>query len=171
MKVPNDDEIDKRVKVLAEVLSARRQTMATAESCTGGWIAKVCTDQPGSSAWFNGGLVTYTNDLKQHLLGVPPDDLMQFGAVSEPVVRAMVDGACRWAKADWAVAVSGIAGPDGGTADKPVGTVWLSWGRGEQVIARCEYFSGNRDEIRRQAVVKALQGLIEQVSAVDANGP
>lgn len=165
MKVPSDDEINDQARRVAEALVACGETMATAESCTGGWVAKVCTDLSGSSAWFTGGFVTYSNDLKHQLLGVTEADLELHGAVSEPVVRAMVAGACRAANSDWAVAVSGIAGPSGGTVEKPVGTVWYSWGTTEQTQARCELFSGNRDDVRRQAVKAVLQALYSDVIA------
>ena len=139
--------------------------VATAESCTGGGIAAAITDVPGSSSWFEYGLVTYANRAKESLLGVPRDLLIKEGAVSEPVVRAMVLGALRISSADLAVAVSGIAGPDGGGPDKPVGTVWFSWARrgsGEsQVKTLRREFSGDRRAVRAQTVLCALEGLIE----------
>ena len=134
--------------------------LATAESCTGGWIAKVITDVAGSSEWFDRGFVTYSNESKQEMLQVSSKALDQHGAVSQPVVEQMVEGALLNSKADTAVAVSGIAGPGGGTEEKPVGTVWLAWGRkGSATRSICRHFPGNRDEVRMQTVIAALQGL------------
>jgi nicotinamide-nucleotide amidase len=150
---------------LAEHLLSQRRQLVTAESCTGGWIAKACTDLPGSSQWFRGGAVAYTNELKTALLGVQPRTLAEAGAVSEATVREMAVGALERLGGDVAVAVTGIAGPDGGTPDKPVGTVWFGWAyrsaAGIDVRARRHCFDGNRDEVRRQAVATALQGVLE----------
>lgn len=149
---------------LAVVLLRTGRQLVTAESCTGGWVAKVCTDVPGSSGWFRGGAVAYHNDLKVGLLDVNPATLEREGAVSEAVVREMAAGALERLGGDVAVAVSGIAGPDGGTADKPVGTVWFAWARreatGTVVRARVEHFEGDRDAVRRQAVRGALEGVL-----------
>ncbi|MEP4486972.1 MAG: CinA family nicotinamide mononucleotide deamidase-related protein [Halioglobus sp.] len=123
--------------VVLELLTQRNQTIATAESCTGGLIASMLTRVPGSSAGFHAGFVTYSNDMKTSLLGVDGDLLAEHGAVSEPVVIAMAEGAITRANANYAIAVSGIAGPDGGTADKPVGTVWLAWGSHGSIRTRC----------------------------------
>lgn len=145
---------------LGDLLSLRGETVVTAESCTGGWIAKALTDRPRSSAYMLGGLVTYSNSMKCDLLRVPPEMLEIWGAVSEPVVRQMVAGAVAVSGADFAVAVSGVAGPEGGTPAKPVGTVWFAWGSPAiGIIAQQHHFQGNRDEVRRQSVVYALQGL------------
>jgi nicotinamide-nucleotide amidase len=146
-------------------LLVRAGTLVTAESCTGGWIAKACTDAAGSSRWFQGGVVAYSNRLKIELLGVSEGLLAQHGAVSEPVVRAMAAGALARAGSTVAVAVSGVAGPDGGTVDKPVGTVWLAWAwRGQdgslRIETRRERFPGGRDEVRRWAVRCALERLL-----------
>lgn len=141
-----------------ERLRARGETAATAESCTGGWIAKVLTDVPGSSAWFGYGLVTYADDAKQRLLGVDAGMLARHGAVSRAVVCAMVRGALALSGADHAVAVSGVAGPDGGSPEKPVGTVWFAWasaGGGPAVSERL-VLPGGRDAVRRATVVHAL---------------
>jgi nicotinamide-nucleotide amidase len=162
---------------VAERLLSRRQQLVAAESCTGGWIAKACTDRPGSSQWFRGGVVAYTNELKTVLLGVPPQTLAGSGAVSEATIRAMAAGALERLGGDVAVAVSGIAGPDGGTPDKPVGTVWFAWavsglqdaqdsaGRAVEdgrVVRTARFqFAGDRDAVRRQAVAAALQGVLE----------
>lgn len=145
---------------LAEVLLKRRFTIATAESCTGGWVAKILTDRAGSSAYLLAGIVSYSNDAKSELLGVKDSSLESHGAVSEPVVREMVAGALATTGADVAVAISGVAGPDGGSDDKPVGTVWFAWGRSAaDTEAVVEYFSGDRDAVRRQAVLFVLQGV------------
>jgi nicotinamide-nucleotide amidase len=142
------------------VLLDRKQTLATAESCTGGWVAKVMTDRAGSSSYLLAGIVTYSNDAKKELLGVADASLDAHGAVSEPVVREMVAGALTTTKADVAVAISGVAGPGGGSDDKPVGTVWFAWGHSPaDTEAVVEYFSGDRDAVRRQAVLFALQGV------------
>jgi nicotinamide-nucleotide amidase len=151
-------------EVAARLLAGGRQ-FVTAESCTGGWIAKACTDRPGSSHWFRGGVVVYTNELKTALLGVWPATLQEAGAVSEATAREMAVGALERLGGDVAVAVTGIAGPDGGTPDKPVGTVWFAWAcrsaAGIDVRTRRHCFDGNRDEIRRQAVATALRGVLD----------
>lgn len=147
---------------LGELLERQGWTIATAESCTGGWVAKVLTDRAGSSAYVRAGLVTYSNDAKRELLGVTDQSLDEYGAVSEPVVREMVAGALAVTGADVAVAISGVAGPGGGSEDKPVGTVWFAWGRSPaDAEAVVERFSGDRDQVRRQAVLFALQGVRE----------
>ncbi len=135
--------------------------LATAESCTGGGVAQAITDVAGSSAWFDRGFVTYSNLSKQQMLGVQEATLKQQGAVSEATVREMVAGALNNSQAQVALAVSGIAGPDGGTIDKPVGTVWFAWGskRGVVYVQRHQ-LSGNRNEVRAQAVRVSLQGVI-----------
>lgn len=149
-----------QVRMLAGALEARGLRLVTAESCTGGWIAKLVTDMPGSSAWFDAGLVTYSNEAKQRLLGVSAATLERFGAVSAETAREMLAGALACSAADVAVAVTGIAGPGGGTADKPVGTVWIGWQRrGAGATAQCFHFAGDRDAVRRQTVVAALSGL------------
>jgi nicotinamide-nucleotide amidase len=155
-------------EIIAEVaghLLATGRTLVTAESCTGGWIAKACTDRPGSSRWFRGGAVVYTDELKVTLLGVPPPTLAGHGAVSEATVRALACGALERLGGDVAVAVSGIAGPDGGTPDKPVGTVWFAWAvrtpGGTDVRAAVHRLSGDREQVRRQAVAVALRGVLD----------
>jgi nicotinamide-nucleotide amidase len=146
------------------LLDSGRQ-LVTAESCTGGWIAKVCTDLPGSSRWFLGGVVAYSNELKRGLLGVRAETLAAEGAVSEAVVREMALGALGRLGGDVAVAVSGIAGPDGGTPQKPVGTVWIGWafrgGTGAAVRAEVAWVGEDREQIRRLAVHRALAGLLD----------
>jgi len=146
---------------LARRLPAQGLVLACAESCTGGWLAKVLTDIAGSSRWFDRGFVTYSNAAKQSMLGVRPDTLASHGAVSEATVLEMVQGGLSRSNATLAVAISGIAGPGGGTADKPVGTVWFAWARqGSAPFARMESFPGDRAAVRRQAVVVALEGLL-----------
>jgi nicotinamide-nucleotide amidase len=140
--------------------------LATAESCTGGLIAKCLTDVPGSSAWFERGFVTYSNRAKVEQLGVPPRLVERHGAVSEPVARAMARGALRHSPAGLAVAVTGIAGPDGGSPGKPVGTVWIAWARrrGRRIVVRAERFRfrGSRDDVRRRSAAAALRGLWDE---------
>ncbi|MEA2119860.1 CinA family protein [Halovibrio sp. HP20-50] len=134
--------------------------VTAAESCTGGGIASAITAVAGSSGYFTTGYVTYANAAKTRLLGVPEATLAEHGAVSEAVVNAMVTGACRESGADMGVAVSGVAGPDGGSDDKPVGTVWLAWGNAESQRAECFHFSGDRQAVREKAVQEALVGLV-----------
>lgn len=149
---------------LAEQLGTRLKVLgaqvSTAESCTGGGIAEAITRIAGSSAWFEAGYVTYSNGQKSAQLGVPAQLFPRVGAVSREVVEAMVAGARRHSGARFAVAVSGIAGPDGGSAEKPVGTVWLAWADGERCFTeRCQ-FAGDREAVRRQTVERALRGLL-----------
>lgn len=142
----------------------RQHMLMTAESCTGGWIAKICTDLPGSSSWFEQGFVTYSNRAKESMLGVSMKTLSEHGAVSEAVVREMVAGALKYGNGDLAVAVSGIAGPGGGTHSKPTGTVWIAWQqRNGDATARRFQFKGDRAAVRFQAVEAALEGVIELV--------
>lgn len=136
--------------------------LVTAESCTGGWVAECVTDIPGSSNWYDRGFVTYSNEAKCEVLDVDPNLIEAHGAVSEAVVRALAAGALQHSRAEVAVAVSGIAGPSGGTAGKPAGTVWFAWQRlGQACRVRLERFAGDRKEVRRQAVVVALQGVLD----------
>lgn len=138
-------------------------TVTTAESCTGGWIAKAITDISGSSAWFERGFVTYSNEAKHQMIGVESATLEAHGAVSEAVVREMAQGALYAAGADYAISVSGIAGPDGGSEEKPVGTVWFAFAsKHEGTIARHQCFTGDRDAVRRKSVEYALQTLWEE---------
>ncbi|PRY65143.1 nicotinamide-nucleotide amidase [Vreelandella songnenensis] len=137
--------------------------ITTAESCTGGGIACAITSTPGSSAYFTTGYVTYANAAKTRLVGVPEATLQAHGAVSEAVVKAMVAGACQDSGAQLGVAASGVAGPDGGTDDKPVGTVWLAWGDASFQEAECFYFPGDRQAVREQAVREALAGLVARL--------
>ena len=158
----SDDAISLKRDQLASRLTRQGLQLAAAESCTGGWLAKVCTDAAGSSAWFERGFVTYSNLAKQQMLGVSEQTLQQNGAVSEAVVVEMVTGALRHSGAQLAVAISGVAGPGGGSGDKPVGTVWFAWKRELMpAVAGVFHFDGDRDAVRRQAVAQALQGLLD----------
>ena len=148
---------------LAQALLDRHWRLATAESCTGGLIAAACTDLAGSSAWFERGFVSYSNEAKSELLGVPAELIAAHGAVSEPVARAMASGALVHSRAQVALAVTGIAGPSGGSADKPVGTVWLAWATPGGQWAERQQFSGDRAAVRAATLARALQGLLERL--------
>jgi nicotinamide-nucleotide amidase len=141
---------------VADLLQQKKLLLATAESCTGGLIAAACTDLAGSSVWFERGFVSYSNAAKTELLGVPADLIEAHGAVSEPVVRAMVEGALRHSRAQVAVAVTGVAGPGGGSPDKPVGTVWFGWATPDGVITDKRHFDGDRQQVREATVQHAL---------------
>lgn len=158
---PTDAELGALARQLAEALIARRHVVSSAESCTGGWIAKTLTDIAGSSAWFDCGMVAYSYEAKQAMLGVRPQTLEREGAVSRETVIEMVSGALANSAASLAVAVTGIAGPGGGTAEKPVGTVWIGWKRrGGYPKAEVFQFSGDREAVRRQTIAAALTGLL-----------
>lgn len=150
------------VEQLAETLAGRRMKVVTAESCTGGGLAYRMTGVPGSSLWFERGYVTYSNDAKRENLGVADAVLQRYGAVSEEIAMAMAEGALDHSHADIAVAVTGIAGPEGGSADKPVGTVCFAWSRrdGETLTTRV-HFQGDRAEVREQSIMMAIQGLLD----------
>jgi len=160
-----DAELEKLASKVGRHLLEGGRTATAAESCTGGWIGKAITDVPGSSQWFASGYVVYSNAAKTTQLGVLPRELEEHGAVSEPVVRAMAIGALERSGADVSVAVSGIAGPDGGTPGKPVGTVWFAWawkhGKSVRCQTRTKLFKGGREEVRRKAVHTALHGLLD----------
>lgn len=146
---------------VGDALRASALVMAAAESCTGGWIGQAVTMVPGSSKWFDRGFVTYTNEAKQEMLGVSADTLKKFGAVSEQTVREMAAGALKASRAQVSVAVSGVAGPAGGTPKKPVGTVCIAWCKaGAEPSARTYRFQGDRDAVRRQSVIAALEGML-----------
>ena len=150
---------------IAAALLARRQTLATAESCTGGLLGAALTRRPGSSAWYAGGVVAYANELKIRLLGVSPEILAAQGAVSAATARAMAAGARRRCRTGYAVAVTGIAGPDGGSAEKPVGTVCFAWAvRGGATTTETRHFAGGREAVRAQSAACALAGLIERLT-------
>lgn len=160
----DDKALGELAQQLGEILTSRGWSCATAESCTGGWVAKVMTDIAGSSGWFSGGLVTYTNEAKQSLLGVPEEILMTAGAVSLETVTAMAQGTLPAMRCDLAIAVSGIAGPGGATDGKPVGTV--CFGLADRMISRAwiEQFDGDREAVRRASVAFALHRLIERAA-------
>lgn len=149
---------------VGEALLKQGRVLATAESCTGGWVAKLVTDVAGSSQWFDRGFVTYSNAAKQDMLGVPGETLECEGAVSEPTVTAMVSGALRHSNADVALAISGIAGPGGERPGKPVGTVCFAWQqRGSAPRIETQYFSGDRNNVRQQAVLHVLRILLNEL--------
>ena len=164
------DDTSALVADLADALRARGWRLASAESCTGGMIAAACTDLAGSSDWFERAVVSYSNEAKTELLGVPAALIAQHGAVSEPVARAMAEGIQRSSRADLAVAVTGIAGPAGGTASKPVGTVWFGFARrledgSVQVSTEQRRFDGDRAQVRRATVDHALRVLLQRARA------
>ncbi|MBP7367929.1 MAG: CinA family protein [Pseudoxanthomonas sp.] len=162
MQIPSDAQLREQAQALGERLRAAHDALVTAESCTGGWIAKCLTDIAGSSDWFDSGMVVYSYEAKQALLGVRPQTLEQHGAVSRETVIEMVSGALVNSGASVAVAVTGIAGPGGGSADKPVGTVWVAWKRrGGYARAQAFQFDGDREAVRRQTVDRALAGVAE----------
>ena len=161
--MPEDPAIDELATTLVGELNRTKKAVATAESCTGGWIAKALTDVPGSSGCFGYGIVSYSNGAKESILGVKSRTLDAHGAVSKPVVREMAEGALRLSGADISVAVSGVAGPDGGSDEKPVGTVWFAWSMrgpgGIRTDTDLQRFEGNRESIRAQTVIHGLRGV------------
>ena len=168
----NDHNLNLLAQRLATALLERQAMVATAESCTGGWIAKILTDLAGSSAWFERGFVSYSNEAKQDLLGVSATTLRQHGAVSAETVAEMALGALQRSRAQYAVAVSGVAGPSGGSPEKPVGTVWLAWAwqppadTSDSISVRQQHclFPGDREQVRRATVAAALQGLLDDLA-------
>jgi nicotinamide-nucleotide amidase len=172
-RMHRSESIAKLARALVAELLAAGMTLSTAESCTGGWVAKAITDIPGSSGCFAYGIVSYSNEAKQALLRVDPATIREHGAVSEFTVREMARGALAVSGADLAVAISGVAGPGGGSADKPVGTVWFCFGwrmsgetRVEAVLHRLE---GDREAVRRQSVMLALDGVRDRLARIKAN--
>lgn len=163
------DDITELAAELGRRLQLLNAHVTTAESCTGGGIAEAITRIPGSSAWFEAGYVTYSNRQKSQQLEVPAQLFEKVGAVSREVVEAMAQGAQRKSLARFAVAVSGVAGPDGGSPSKPVGTVWLAWAVGQTLISEQRFFPGNRDEVRRQTVKAALEGLLQHAAVEISN--
>ena len=164
MSHPGQHRLEALAARLGTLLSSEQLKLVTAESCTGGWVAQCLTAIAGSSAWFDRGFVTYSNEAKQEMLGVPPDMLAEHGAVSQPVAVAMAEGALRNSRADWAVAITGIAGPTGGSPQKPVGTVCFAWGcRDRRIVTSTRHFPGSREDVRAQSVEHALSGLIERM--------
>jgi len=163
------DSLRKLAEALVSELTESGKAVATAESCTGGWVAKAITDIAGSSAVFGYGIVTYSNGAKESIIGVQNRTLDEYGAVSAEVVEEMAKGTLGLSGADIAVAVSGVAGPDGGTEEKPVGTVWFAWavrdGANAVVDTQLETFSGDRELVREASVAYALQGLRERIAS------
>jgi nicotinamide-nucleotide amidase len=160
---PVPDPVTELVEQLAQALKARGLMLATAESCTGGLIAGACTEISGSSDWFERGFVSYSNAAKTELLGVPASLIKTHGAVSEPVALAMASGALRHSHARVALSVTGVAGPTGGSADKPVGIVWFGWATPHGVSAECRRFDGDRSRVRAATVRHALAGLLQRL--------
>jgi len=155
-----DNDILAAAVALASALQKQRLILATAESCTGGGIAQALTGLSGASTWFDRGFVTYSNEAKEEMLGVQASTLASVGAVSEETALEMARGAITHSRAHVSVAVTGIAGPDGGTPDKPVGTVWIAWGQKlGYAEARCFHFDGDRDAVRQQTILEAILGL------------
>ncbi|KGH14084.1 CinA family protein [Comamonas thiooxydans] len=158
-----ETNIEELVRQLAARLTEKGWMLATAESCTGGMIAAACTDLAGSSQWFERGFVTYSNEAKTEMLGVPAELIAKHGAVSEEVVRAMAEGAIRHSRAQVSIAVTGIAGPSGGSAEKPVGTVWVGWYCSGALQAMHMHLNGSRSAIRATTVVSSLNVLIDKI--------
>lgn len=164
--------LTKLTQALADLLLQRNEQLAAAESCTGGLVAKSLTDLPGSSLWFERGLITYSNQAKQDLLGVPPSVLEHEGAVSRACAVAMVEGLLARSPCHWGVAITGIAGPGGGTAAKPVGTVWIAWQqRGVAAQPALQQLGGTREQIRESAALIAIQGLIGRLTRASRPPP
>jgi nicotinamide-nucleotide amidase len=160
--VPDDTELTRLAHEVGTALKKQGVMLATAESCTGGWVAQMVTSVAGSSEWFERGFVSYTNLAKRELLEVKAATIARQGAVSEAVARAMAEGALGKSHAQVTLAVTGIAGPSGGTPEKPVGTVWFAWaGKRRETESRRESFDGDREAVRRQAVAVALRGLLD----------
>ena len=157
-----EEALTELARELGECMVARGLKLACAESCTGGWLSKIITDLPGSSAWFETSIVCYSNDSKTQLLGVPASTLNEHGAVSGETILAMTDGLFEHTSADVAVSISGVAGPDGGTEEKPVGLVWLSWGKRDKSSYAHPYnFEGDREQVRLQSIESALNSLAD----------
>lgn len=153
--------IEQLLALLADQMNNSHQKLVTAESCTGGGLGYVLTSFPGSSAWYDRGFITYSNESKSQLLDVSELTLAKHGAVSEATAREMAEGALKKSEATISIAITGIAGPDGGSDDKPVGTVWIAWAKtNTPCTAECYHFSGERDMIRKQSIVKALEKLV-----------
>lgn len=154
-------DLNNLARTIGDNLKQQGWLLTCAESCTGGWVAQVITSVPGSSQWFDRGFVTYTNLAKQQMLDVSEEILSEQGAVSESTVLAMAKGAIAHSEAQISLAISGIAGPGGGSVDKPVGTVWIAWSSPRGTHAQCYQFTGDRQTIRKQAVVTALQEILD----------
>jgi len=153
------------VNAIGAKLKAKKEMLATAESCTGGWVGQVITSVPGTSHWYDRGFITYSNAAKREMLGVSTDTLTRFGAVSEQTARAMAEGALQNSQARYALSITGIAGPEGGTPEKPVGHVCFAWaGHDRETLSECVRFDGDRQQVRTQAVhhsLKRMEGFIK----------
>jgi len=164
--IPSDDTLHRQGAEIGQLLLARRMKLAAAESCTGGWLSRVVTEIPGCSDWFDCSFVAYSYEAKESMLGVSRVILEQHGAVSEETVVEMVRGALSRSRANVAVAITGIAGPSGGTPGKPVGTVWLAWGRGHHPpVTQVIHLDGGREAVRRKTVEQAMIGLRKILTA------
>jgi len=160
--IPDDKAIEALARAVGRALKQHGVMLATAESCTGGWVAQAVTGIPGSSEWFERGLITYSNTAKREMLAVSTDTLVRQGAVSEATARAMAEGALTHSRAQVSLAITGIAGPSGGSPEKPTGTVCLAWaGKKRKTRSMSVRYDGDRDAVRRQAVARALSGLLE----------
>jgi nicotinamide-nucleotide amidase len=157
--------MDELAKKLGQRLKAAREMLVTAESCTGGWVAQAVTSVAGSSEWFERGFVTYSNAAKQELLGVMQSTLKKHGAVSEETAREMAQGALARSKGTLALAVTGVAGPGGGSREKPVGLVCFAWAGKRETRTETKHFSGDRESVRRQSVIHALEGVLKALDA------
>ena len=162
--------MDELAKTLGARLRHASEILATAESCTGGWAAQVVTSVAGSSAWFERGFVTYSNEAKQELLGVRAETLRAHGAVSEETACEMARGALERSRATVSVSITGVAGPAGGTPEKPVGTVCFAWARAGEVRSETRRFAGDRESIRRQSVILALEGVMRALDGAPDGG-
>ncbi len=164
--IPSDDSLHQQGVEIGQLLLARRMKLAAAESCTGGWLSRVVTEIPGCSDWFDCSFVAYSYEAKETMLGISRVILEQHGAVSEETVVEMVRGALSRSRANVAVAITGIAGPSGGTPGKPVGTVWLAWGRGHHPpVTQLIHLEGDREAVRRKTVAEAMVGLRKILTA------
>jgi nicotinamide-nucleotide amidase len=165
----NQTELESLAARVGALLLSNGQRLATAESCTGGWAAQCLTAIAGSSVWFDRGFITYSNDAKLEMLGVSAEALTAHGAVSEATAAAMAIGALRHSHADWALAITGVAGPSGGSPGKPVGTVCFAWAGPEGLLAAdTRFFQGSRTEVRSQSVEHALQGILQRAASLNA---
>mgnify|MGYP005840609953 CR=1 FL=1 len=162
MQTITDAHLQNLTQQVAHTLQTNKGLLVTAESCTGGWLGKLCTDLSGSSHWYDRGFITYSNQAKQDLLDVAAATLQTFGAVSKQTAIEMAEGALTHSQSNIAVSITGIAGPDGGSDEKPVGTVYIAWAMPNRSSCYCHYhFNGDRQAIRRQAMEKALEGIIK----------
>jgi len=165
----NQQTLETLAAQLGALLLANGQKLATAESCTGGWVGQCLTAVAGSSDWFERGFVTYSNAAKHEMLGVENETLLAHGAVSEATAAAMAAGALRHSHADWSLAITGVAGPGGGSPDKPVGTVCFAWAGAEgRLDTETCHFKGTREEVRAQSVARALNGMLERAAHLSA---